>query len=292
MRHSIICAALLLAAVLTSSAPAEEWTTPVPVQTGINTQFDEWTPFLSYDGRSLYFSRGYTDTYNDFCVFQAKRAQPFGDFTSVTEVLSKQYHHILGPWVSPDNLRMYYQEETTWQIKVSQRTSVNNPWPQGTAINLGSLTPVYPTLSANELIMAFDSQDTDGRNIYIATRPDKYSPFANIQPLAELNTAQDDAHPSLSSDGLTIYFSRDNKIFSAIRPTLNDPFGNIKYLPTFDIPGGSSAHPRISGDGTALYFACSISGQPADIYVSYLVPEPATIALLSIGGIFLRRPRR
>jgi hypothetical protein len=125
MRNLITCTAVLLVAVSASSVSAAEWTTPVPVTSGINSQFPEWTPYLSYDGKSLYFSRGHTDTSYEFSIYEAKRNQPSGAFTSVSQVFVTD-GHAYSPWVSPDNLRMYYG--TDWQINVSQRASVNDPW--------------------------------------------------------------------------------------------------------------------------------------------------------------------
>lgn len=290
-----MCVALLLAAVLTGPALAD-WTTPVLVESGINTQFAEWNPYLSYDGLSLYFARGYPDT---FSIFEAKRSQPSGQFTSVSEVLSSS-GHVLAPWVSQDNLRMYYHDESEgWSIKVSQRASVNDPWPEGTTVNLDSISdPIRPSLSSNELIMVFDRFDTaGGRNIYMATRPDKNSTFGNIRSLTEINTAAAEADPFLSPDGLSIYYDDIDSggIYKATRQSLNDndPFGNVQRLTFLDMPGRHSYHPAISSDGMAIYFASSLDSLPyADIYVSYNVPEPATLFLLGIGGVLLRRSRR
>jgi len=293
MRNLIMCVTLVSAAVLTGSALAEEWTTPVPVESGINTQYGDWLPYLSYDGLSLYFARDYSSAQNA-CIFEARRALPSGPFTSVQQVFSTS-GHALSPWVSPDNLRMYYHQEWgPWQIKVSQRASVNDPWPQGTIVSGLPSSICVPSLSADELTIVFNNPSVGGWDMYIATRPDKGSPFGDIRNLAEINTAGFEGRPFLSPDALSIYWANHDlgQIFKATRSSLNDPFGNVTHLSMFDTPGGYSIHPAISSDGTAFYFASGLAGQTADIYVSYNIPEPATVLLLCLGGLLLRRSRR
>jgi opacity protein-like surface antigen len=293
MRNLIMCAAAVLAAVLTSSVFAAEWTTPVPVTAGINTQFDESTPYLSYDGKSLYFSRGYTDNDFYFHIYEAKRSQPSGPFTSVSEVYTSSYH-TCGPWVSPDNLRMYYWHElpNTWQIEVSRRASVNDPWSQGTVVSGLPGNAVAPSLSADELTMVFNNPNVGGWDMYIATRQNINSAFGNIRSLTELNTAGFDGKPFLSPDALSIYWSTLGEIFQATRSSVNDPFGNAQILSALDMPGRSNAHPAISSDGKEIYFVSNLLGDAnADIYVSYLVPEPATLLLLGLGAAIAVRRR-
>jgi hypothetical protein len=285
-----MCVAVLLTAVLSVPVLAAEWTTPVPVESGINTQYGDWTPYLSYDGLSLYFSRYYSSSVNA-CIFEAKRSQPSGLFTSVQQVLSAP-GHLISPWVSPDNLRMYYYQETSgWQVKMSQRASVSDSWSQGTAVSGLSSGICFPSLSSDELTIAFENPNVGGGDMYMATRPDKSSAFGTARNLSEINTAGLESRPFLSSDALSIYWANGGQIFEAIRNSLNDPFGNIQHLSAFDMPGGGSNHPdmAISSNGTSFYF---VSGQPGDIYVSYLVPEPATLLLLGMGAVIVRKRRR
>jgi Tol biopolymer transport system component len=187
----------------------------------------------------------------------------------------------------------YYQEASTWQIKVSQRASVSDPWPQGTAVSgLPGSSISFPSLSSDELTIVFDNPSVGGWDMYIATRPNINSSFGNIRSLNELNTAGFDSRPFLSPDALSIYWSNGRQIFEAIRSSLNDPFGNIQHLSALDMPDRYNDHPAISSDGTAIYFISGLSvSTNTDIYVSYLVPEPATLLLLGLGGLVLRKRR-
>ncbi len=290
MRNQIIYASTWLAVILAGPALADQWTTPVPVESVVNSEYGDWLPYLSYDGLSLYFARDYSGAENAR-IFEAKRSQSSGNFTSVYEVLSSLDGHVYSPWVSPDNLRMYYHEEAgSWQIKMSQRASASDTWPQGTTVGgLPGSSICAPSLSSDELTMVFNNPLVGGWDMYIATRSSKTSAFSNIRELSELNTAGSESRPFLSADALSIYYGgSDGHIYEATRQTLNDPFGNVQHLSAFDMPNGS-AHPSISSDGKTFFFVSGEAGQSGNIYVSYLIPEPATLLLFGLGAIIIKK---
>ncbi len=274
-----------------------EWTEPVQV-TEVNTEYDDWTPFLSFDGLTLYFSRLRTDSFYYGRIFEATRQEPYGPFTSVREVLKSSNRHVFAPWVSPDNLRMYYHTDIESQnlqlLKVSERASVNDPWPQGTNISeLNQLGKIHmPRLTSDELTIFFGSYNLPGGlggyDIWMATRPDMNSPFGAVRNLAEINTVSNEGEPFVSPDGLTLYFESNRngfgQLFRATRQSLIQPFGNVEHLSLFDTPGGLSAHPCISSDGSALYFIRLLDNDisKGDIYVSYLIVHPYDVAVNAI----------
>jgi len=97
---------LLLMAATGLSAPAPAtWTDPVPV-TEINTTYHDKAPFLSFDGRTLYFSRQDGPGWHYARIYQATRQDSSGPFTAVDELSTLVYSggHVDYPWVSPDNL--------------------------------------------------------------------------------------------------------------------------------------------------------------------------------------------
>ena len=134
--------------------------------------------------------------------------------------------------------------------------------------------------------------------------------------------------PSISSDELTVYYvsgdPADNEhfegeIWTASRPTRNDPFGQAEQLFTAE-PGWSLVAPKVSSDGLSLYVQNTDRVRwDADVYVSRRtsvtepwgeplpvpelsdpihwqsrvvnVPEPVSIRLLRIGTARISRGR-
>src|SRR4051812_9258891 len=71
-------------------------------------------------------------------------------------------------------------------------------------------SPADATLSADELALYLTRNTAAGdRDMYVASRPEITAPFAAPMPLVSLNSASDDASPSISTDGLTMLFQSD-----------------------------------------------------------------------------------
>ncbi len=263
-----------------------QWTEPVPVEE-INTEnLREWTPYLSFDGLSLYFAQGRGTSAHHLRLYEAKRATCFEPFGDAMEVL-RAGDDVYDPWVSPDKLRLYYivEEGTDFVLRVSERASILDPWPSGTGISelnlLGKIHSV--SLTADELIIVFSATDIPGGqggvDIWMASRTDTGEPFANVTNLSELNTSAGDGGPSISPDGLVIYFASGrngpSQIFVATRQYLEEPFGVPEHLPVFDYPDTGNTQPAVSSDGTELYFMRWYAVEKTDIWVSYLGQEVA-----------------
>lgn len=259
-----------------------DWTEPVPM-VALNTDYHDKAPFLSFDGLTLYFSRQDGPGWHYTRLYQATRTDPLAPFTSVKEISTLNYPgmHVDYPWISTDNLRMYYYtvSGSTRRLMITERTSINDPWLTGVGVaELNALGGVAnPSLTPDELTIFFTGTSVpggqDGYDIWMATRHNKSSPFINAINLAEINSPEQDAHPSISPDGLTLYFDSERngtgQLFKATRDSLDTPFNNPEHLSFFDSLGDFLCYPSPSRDGTAFYFVRWPENDMTDIYVSY-----------------------
>lgn len=294
-RNLLFAVGITLLGLVDSASAA--WTEPVPL-VEINTDYHDRAPFLSFDGLTLYFARQDGPGWHYARLYQATRSDTLAPFTSIKEISTLNYSsgHVDYPWVSPDNLRMYYyrtEPGSIRRIKFTRRETTDEQWKPGYNIsslyNLGDVS--NPSLTQDELTIVFTGRDIPGGqggyDLWMATRQDKSSPFTDITNLAEINSAELDAHPSISPDGLTLYFDSERngngQLFKATRSSLKSTFSNPEQLSFFDSPGDYVCYPSPSRDGKTFYFVRWSENDMADIYVSYLV-EANTLYVDVVNG--------
>lgn len=137
--------------------------------------------------------------------------------------------------------------------------------------------------SRDGLEMYIDSSRGGGQGGYDlwilrrASAGEDWGPPENLG--AAVNSGYNDCLPSISTDGLTLYFCSDRPlgnnqtydVFVTTRPGKNDPWGQaIKMGPEINGSGGNNFGVWISPDNLELYLSSSRSGGygNADIYVS------------------------
>ena len=188
---------------------------------------------------------------------------------------------------------MYYTQNRL--LRTATRASIVETWTPGAYLDelnsYGNNNIEDSRLSVDERTMVFATVAGNGKwDMNIASRPDTTVPFGNIRPLSELNTSSHDNGASLSADGLTIYFDSDRSggwnIYQAARMNINDPFGTPQIISSLT----GFVGPTITMDGQTMLLTDTDSNW--DIYASYIIPEPATILLLGIGGLLLKKPKR
>jgi Tol biopolymer transport system component len=156
----------------------------------------------------------------------------------------------------------------------------------GEATNLGptvnsSVRDFAPTSSADGLSLYFDSSRSGGygdKDLWVTTRPTTEDPWGEPVNLGStVNSSADDVAPSISGDGLSLYFiSRrpggfgERDIWVTTRPTINDPWGEpVNLGPPINTLYRETG-PCISSDGLELYFNSDRPGGSggADLFVA------------------------
>jgi Tol biopolymer transport system component len=132
-----------------------------------------------------------------------------------------------------------------------------------------------PSLSPDELTIYFASNRKNGGadgNIYVATRANRDDAFGAAAEVTAVNTGADERGPSISSDGLSLYFhsSQTNgyDLYVSTRANTAAAFGapvTLAALNTADI----EESPNITSNGKTLYFDRS-SGTTSSLWRSTL----------------------
>ncbi|MCI0746487.1 MAG: immunoglobulin domain-containing protein [Verrucomicrobia subdivision 3 bacterium] len=140
----------------------------------------------------------------------------------------------------------------------------------GVSTNLSALnSPRYDdaaTLTGDGLTIFFCSDRSGGLgglDIWLATRATVSTPWGVPVNLgASVNTASNEGDPSISSDGLSLYFFSNRTgsagpadIWVATRPVLSDPFGTPVNLGPAVNSAWEEFTPCISADGLTLLFS-------------------------------------
>jgi Tol biopolymer transport system component len=130
-----------------------------------------------------------------------------------------------------------------------------------------------PSISADGLSLYFTSDRPDGEgrwDIWLATRTsttDEWSPATNVG--SSVNTSGMESMPSISADGLELYFCRGDwgqgDLYVVTRNSPEEPWQTAVRLSDAVNVSADDYSPLISFDGLSLYFVSKRPGGPGDI---------------------------
>ena len=226
-RLKLVFVGMVAAMVLNSGSAKADFTFGEPTNLGpsINTSANDWAPCISADGLSIYFASarpgGYGGTYMGFDIWVATRETTEDD------------------WSTPVNV--------------------------GLPVN-SALDETQPCISADGLSLFFDSYSRPGgiggTDLWVATRAtvdDPWTEPVNLGPT--VNTSTNDNAPSLSADGLSLFFQSCRAgvigvvdLWATTRATRNDSWQEPMNLGPTVNSSSFDGFPDISADGLALFF--------------------------------------
>jgi hypothetical protein len=187
------------------------WEPPTVVGLGtISTTAVEQDAVISADGLTLYFTRA-----DD--IYQATRTTRTGVFGMPSAIadLNSPDVDVVGS-VTYDGLALMMHSTRSGRpdhdIYISTRLDASSPWstpqPVSGMVNSATSNESDSFLWGDRLTLFFDSNRDGDYNVFVATRATPDEPFGAPVPLAEINTADEEADTWLSVDGRTIMFVR------------------------------------------------------------------------------------
>ena len=249
----------------------------------INTSHNDGTPFISHDGLSLYFASTRPGGVGVHDLWVATRASIRDEWLEPVHLgaavnsTAQDY----GPSVSEDGLTLCFRSTRSsgygqGDIWVSRRSSKDAPWPAamnaGPGINTSS-DECMPFISADGLELYFGSTRLGGTgadDLYVATRPTSSAPWStpvNLGPA--VNSPAVDACPSISLDGLTLFFNSTRSsgfgnydLYVTTRPSREAPWSPAVNLGATINTADDEMTPSIWGEGSAIYFCSWAEDRP------------------------------
>jgi len=177
-------------------------------------------------------------------------------------------------FVSADGLEMYLTSDRSggygsWDIWVSTRETIDDDWaiPENLGPTINTNQPDFLAyMSSDNLELYFTSYNRSGGygidDIWVSRRTTRNDPWGtpvNLGP--EVNSSSNDGTPSISPDGLELYFVRrsggygSDDIWVSKRATKNDPWGEAMNLGPVVNSSASEAFPFLFFDGLVLFFS-------------------------------------
>jgi hypothetical protein len=248
------------------------WGTPAPIAATVTTS-EEADPSVSTDELELFFDSNRTGG-QARAIWRAERPTRADPFTVVGLVAAvDSASDDTDAEISPDGRTLYFRSNRSGSnsIYVATRASLTDPFVLDGLLpftDSASTVRSGPAVTGDDLTMFFTRNDLQ---VAMASRPDVSSTFAFERELAEVNVPSSDGNPTITADGLELFFDSYRTgpaaIFTASRASTADAFSAPQELPELVGSGSAAGTPEISSDGRTLYYFVSVGGQ-LDLYTS------------------------
>ncbi len=186
------------------------------------------------------------------------------------------------PSLSADGLMLVFHSDRSGgygeiDLWMTTRTTMTEPWAEpvnvGPSVN-GASSDWCPSLSPDGCTLYFGSRRPGGMgnsDIWMSTRATREDPWSEAVNLGSaINTAGNDGTPSISSDGLELYFTSlnrpggrgDDDIWVSTRETEDSEWGVPTNLGSVINTAHEELWPAISANGLSLVFSSGFLGSP------------------------------
>jgi len=161
-------------------------------------------------------------------------------------------------------------------VFIATRSGRGSPWstPQLVSELTSPAQDGSPSLTTDERTGIMYSARNSGDDLFESRRASAADLWTTPAVILELTTTSRDRSPSVSADGLTIWFVSDrpgglglNDLYEASRPDLDSPFGapvNLRELNTAD----SEDDPWVSPDGRTIFWAAKGPAGDSELFTA------------------------
>jgi hypothetical protein len=120
----------------------------------------------------------------------------------------------------------------------------------------------HPTMTSDGLEMIFLSMGDKGEGLCVAKRESTQQSFKRAVAIPELADQPQPKNPSLTPNGLNLYFNRSgNEIVVCVRETKDAPWSKPKPVPVAGKVSGFLDWPYVGDDGLTMYCCNEGAGQ-------------------------------
>jgi Tol biopolymer transport system component len=283
-RLRLVLFGVVVAIVLGGGRTNADFTFGEPTNLGptVNSSANDAPGSMSADGLSLYFhSRrpgGHGE--NDLYVSTRSTTQDVWSEPINLGPTINSPHFENGVRVSSDHLELYFSSDRpggygSADLYVSTRETLDDEW--GPPVNLGETVNTnaedrFPSITANGLELYFSSRRVGGYgydDVWVTKRATIKDPWGEPVHLESgINTYADDRFPSISADGLVLFFysfhrpggSGDSDLCMITRASIHDDWNTLFVFGPDINTSSSDWGPAISADGRTLLFSSNRPG--------------------------------
>ncbi|MBA3459295.1 MAG: PD40 domain-containing protein [Deltaproteobacteria bacterium] len=252
---------------------------PVKLGGPVQSLGDDWFPTPTLGERELYFYR-YTGGAGDGEVVRAARpdtSAEWGPASRVAEVGTAIDDTSVA--LSEDSLVLIMTRSgATTNMFEATRSAPGGAFSTPVRLTLfaAQADDLSPWLSSDGLRLTFGSRQNGLLDIFETTRATRAAPWGQPVFLSTLSSSGRDDNPTLSEDGLEVFFSSDRTgsasydVYRSTRTALGQPFSAPQVVPELS-SAGDDIGTRLSRDGRRMYFnfnSVRTGGQNAELWTS------------------------
>jgi hypothetical protein len=176
------------------------------------------------------------------------------------------------PSLTGDQLELFFNSNRTGgaggnDIWVATRAQIDDPWGAARAVSELNTAgdDATPDVSRDGLTLYWSAAGAAGaKDLWFATRPDRLSPFGTKQRIVELASGADEAGPTTTPDGRTLYFARDptgtDDIYVSTRASTTDVWGPPVAVTEINLAATLDSEPYVNGSNMFIIWYSARSG--------------------------------